>query len=241
MSEYVLLLHRERKFIVKRGIVNTHVGRVDISRAEIGEKVFAGNEEFIVLEPTIADLLEKCRRGAQIIMPKDAAQIVAVTGLGRGWRCIDGGSGSGFLAIFLGHIVGRDGKVYTYEKRKEFYEKARKNIDMCSMGEIVEIKNEDMENFVEKDVDIITLDLKGAENLVGKAFDHLKPGGWLVVYSPHIEQQINVRNEMEKSGFGYIRTIETMQREWKSLAGYTHPFPKGIMHTGFMTFGRKIA
>ena len=241
MSEYVLLLHKERKFLVRRGVVNTHVGRVDISNAKIGEKVSAGGEEFVVVEPTITDLLEKCRRGAQIIMPKDAAQIVAVTGVGRGWRCLDGGSGSGFLAIFLGHIVGSEGKVYTYEKRKEFYEKARKNISMCGMDGIVEIKNEDMGNFDEEGLDMVTFDLKGAENLVGRAFEHLKSGGWLVVYSPHVEQQIKVRSEMEKSGFSHIKMVENIQREWKSVAGYTHPFPRGIMHTGFLTFGRKIA
>lgn len=57
---------------------------------------------------------------------------------------------------------------------------------------------------------------------------------------PHIEQQVDVRKEMDRCGFRYIKTVETIQREWKSLGGYTHPVPKGIMHTGFMTFGRKI-
>lgn len=108
------------------------------------------------------------------------------------------------------------------------------------MEGIVEVKHEDMANFVEDGLDLITLDVKGAEKMVGKARKHLNPGGWLVVYSPHIEQQIYVRDEMEKEGFGYIKTIETIQREWKSLGGYTHPVPRGIMHTGFMTFGRKI-
>lgn len=240
MSEYILLLHKERKFVAKRGVVNTHVGRVDTSDAKIGEHIFVKNEEFVVLKPTIIDLLEKCRRGAQIIMPRDAAQIIAVTGVGRGWRCLDGGSGSGFLSIFLGHIVGKEGQVYTYERRKEFYDKARKNIEICGMEGVVEIKNEDIAGFVEGNLDLITLDMKGAEGMVEKAYERLNPGGWLVVYSPHIEQQVRVRDEMGRLGFGYLKTVETIQREWKSLGGYTHPVPKGIMHTGFMTFGRKI-
>jgi len=240
MSEYILLLHKERKFVAKRGVVNTHVGRVDTSDAEIGERISVKNEEFVVLKPTVIDMLEKCRRGAQIIMPKDAAQIVAVTGAGRGWRCLDGGSGSGFLSIFLGHIVGPEGRVYTYERREEFYDKARKNIEICGMEEVVEIKNDDITNFVEDNLDLITLDMKGVEEMVEKAYERLNLGGWLMVYSPHIEQQVGVRKEMDRCGFGYIKTVETIQREWKSLGGYTHPVPKGIMHTGFMTFGRKI-
>jgi tRNA (adenine57-N1/adenine58-N1)-methyltransferase catalytic subunit len=240
MSEYILLLHKERRFVAKRGVVNTHVGRVDTSDAKIGERIHVNNEEFVVLEPTIIDLLEKCRRGAQIIMPRDSAQIIAVAGVDRGWRCLDGGSGSGFLSIFLGHIVGKEGRVYTYELRKEFYDKARKNIGICGMDEVVKIKNDDIANFVEENLDIVTLDMKGAEGMLEKAHERLNPGGWLVVYSPHVEQQINVRKVMEKLEFGYMKTIETIQREWKSLGGYTHPVPKGIMHTGFITFGRKI-
>ena len=240
MSEYILLLHRERKFIAKRGVVNTHVGRVDTSNAKIGERISVNNEEFVVLKPTIIDLLEKCRRGAQIIMPRDAAQIVAATGAGRGWRCLDGGSGSGFLSIILGHVVGPEGKVYTYEARKEFYDKARKNIEICGMGGVVEIKNGDINEFAEGDLDLVTLDMKGAEGMVEKVHERLNPGGWLAVYSPHIEQQVGVRKEMERCGFGYVKTVENIQREWKSLGGYTHPVPKGIMHTGFLTFGRKI-
>jgi tRNA A58 N-methylase Trm61 len=43
---------------------------------------------------------------------------------------------------------------------------------------------------------------------------------------------------MEKSGFVQIRTIETTQREWASLKGYTHPRYGSTGFTGFMTFGR---
>jgi len=241
MPEYILLLHKKKKFLVRKGsIANTHVGNIDTKDAKIGGKLMAGEEEFLVVKPTIIDLLEKCKRTAQIVMPKDASQIIAITGIGRGWRCIDAGSGSGFLAIFLAHIVGKEGKVYTYEKRKDFYERVKKNVEMCGVGDIVETKNDDVINCKEYGIDLVTLDMKGAEKIIGKMREHLKPGGWLVVYSPHIEQQIKVRQEMEKEGFAWIKTIETMQREWKSLGGYTHPLPKGIMHTGFMTFGRLI-
>ncbi len=241
MSEYILLLTKKRKFLVKKGnIAHTHVGAVDTKNAVIGQKLSVGGEEFVIVEPTIIDLLEKCKRTAQIVMPKDASQIIAVTGLGKGWRCIDAGSGSGFLAIFLAYTVGQEGRVYTYEKREDFYEKVMGNVERCGVGEIVEVKNCEVKNCEEHDVDLITLDMKGVEELIGELKEHIKPGGWLVVYSPHIEQQIKVRQGMEKEEFGWIKTMETMQREWKSLGGYTHPKPKGITHTGFVTFGRKI-
>lgn len=241
MSKYILLLSKKQKFLVKKGCVaHTHVGNVDTKDLTIGQKVCMRGEEFVIAEPTIIDFLGKCKRTAQIVMPEDASQIIAATGLGKGWRCIDAGSGSGFLAIFLASIVGSKGRVYTYEKRKDFYEIVKRNVEKCGVREIVVPKNDNVENCEEHDIDLITLDMSGAENIISVLKKHIKPGGWLVIYSPHIEQQINVRNEMKKEVFGWIKTMETIQREWKSLGGYTHPKPKGIMHTGFMTFGRKI-
>jgi len=79
-----------------------------------------------------------------------------------------------------------------------------------------------------------------AEKLVKKCYSALKSGGWLCVYSPHIEQQIAARNAMEKNGFIMVKTMETIQRNWSSLKGFTHPRPSGIVHTGFITFGRKF-
>ena len=191
------------------------------------------------IEPTIIDLLKKCKRGPQVILPKDAASIVAVTGLRAGWKCLDAGGGSGFLALFLGNLVQPKGKVTTYEKRKEFFEIIKSNIITCGLKGTVTAKNKDASLFTEKSLDLITLDMKGVEKIVSKSHKALKPGGWLVVYSPHIEQQKASVAEMRKAGFRSIQTIENIQRSWQ-VSDFTHPHPSGIMHTGFLSFGRKL-
>ena len=240
MQEYILLLNRENSILVEKGkINNTKYGRIDARDIKEGDIITTSKTKFVAVKPNIIDLLSKCRRGAQVVLPKDAAQIISITGLSHGWRCLDGGSGSGFLAIFLGSIVGRKGRIYTYEKRREFYEIAKKNIEFCGMERIVKIKNEDIRNFRERNLDLITLDMKNSHEIVGKAEKALKHGGWLVVYSPHIEAQIASLNEMRKRGFLIYATIENIQRKWKSIGGYTHPESSGVLHTGFMTFGRK--
>lgn len=241
MSDYVTLISETHRFVAKRGVVNTHVGSVDVSDAAIGDIVQAGDVTFAVVQPTFTDLLQSCRRAAQVVTLKDAAQVVAVTGLGRGWRCVDGGSGSGFLALFLGHQVGPEGQVTTYEQRDDFHATVQRNIRRCGMEDVVTAKHADIASFEEQDLDLVTLDIKGAENLIATAHRHLTPGGWLVVYSPQIEQQIAVRDEMEQRSFGHITTMETLQREWQSCGGYTRPVTKGLLHTGFLTFGRKVA
>lgn len=240
MSEYIVLLSDEHRFVARRGRVNTHVGSVDVSDAAYGDVVEIGDVTFVVARPTFTDLLQTCRRAAQVVTLKDAVQVVAVTGVGRGWRCVDGGSGSGFLALFLGHMVGPGGHVTTYERRDDFHETVQQNVRRCGMESVVTAKRGDVGSFEERDLDLVTLDVKGAESLVARVHGRLRPGGWLVVYSPQIEQQVAARQKMEETGFGHITTRETLQREWQSRGGYTRPVTKGLLHTGFLTFGRKV-
>jgi len=240
MSKYLILLHNSRTFIGEKGTINTHVGPIDVSNAQPGDSLFLGGETFTVAQPTFMDLLLTGQRGAQIVTPKDAAQIVAVTGIGTGWQCVDGGTGSGFLALFLGHIVAPTGHVSSYEQQERFVNIARKNVIRCEMEDIVSIKNANISAFTEHDLDLITFDAKGSEMMIPKARKRLKPGGWLVIYSPHIEQHIHVREVMQNEHFIDIRGMETLQREWQSRGGYTRPHTKGLLHTGFLTLGRKL-
>ena len=115
-----------------------------------------------------------------------------------------------------------------------------KNVKFCGHEKIIKVKNKDAAKFTERNLDLITMDMPDAEKLVKKCAKALKPGGWLCSYSPHIEQQIRVREALEKAGFLFIKTIETTQREWSSLKGYTHPRYGGIGFTGFITLGRKL-
>lgn len=186
------------------------------------------------------DLLKKCKRGPQVILPKDAAVIASVTGLSSGWKCLDAGGGSGFLTLFLANMVRPKGKVYTYELKKEHFDIIKQNVVTCALSDIVEVKNKPAEKFTEKNLDLITLDMKGSEKLIKKASKALKEGGWLCIYSPHIEQQKLAVEEMRKAKFAEIQTLETIQRNWQVTEGFTHPVPSGILHTGFLSFGRRV-
>jgi tRNA (adenine57-N1/adenine58-N1)-methyltransferase len=75
--------------------------------------------------------------------------------------------------------------------------------------------------------------------VVKHAYKALKPGGYLVVYSPHIEQVISVSREIEKKDFCDLKTVENIVREWQ-IEKITRPKTTGIMHTGFLTFARKV-
>src|SRR3989338_471621 len=233
---YFLLVGEGEEILVKNEKTNTHYGMIDGTKLKHGMKIKMKNKTFYVTKPALPDMIKKCRRMPQIVMFKDASQILAVTGLTNGWRCLDAGGGSGFLSVFIGYYVQPDGKVFCYERNKEFAENIKKNIEICGLGKIVEVKPKTVFGFRERKLNIVTLDMIDAEKLMPEVYKALVPGGWLCVYSPHIEQQKKV---IESAGkLVHIKTIENIQREWQ-VSDYTHPKPSGIMHTGFMSFFRK--
>lgn len=239
-EKYILLLSKDAQFLadMAQKKFSTKYGEIDLTKIKnYGQKIKVGKLKFIVVKPMIIDLLKKCKRGPQIVMPKDAATIAAVTGLSSGWNCLDSGSGSGFLSIFIANLV-KPGKVVTYEKNKDYARNVRNNIKTCGLKNL-ELKNEDVKKFTEHNLDLVTLDMKDADKLIPKIHKALKHGGWLCVYSPHIEQQKKCVTKIRKFGFTDIKTLENIQRSWQ-VSDYTHPKPSGIMHTGFLTFARKV-
>lgn len=245
-KELVLLISKESSYLVEVSSkkINTKDGILDLSllkEKNFGDRIKTHlGKEFIIAKPNITDILEKrMKRLPQIIMPKDAALILAYTGIGQGSLVVDAGTGSGFLAIFIANYI-KPGKVVTYENNKKFLKVAKENIKDSGLSKIIKLKQKDITKGIdEKNVDLITLDLKDAEKVIEYAYKALKPGGWLVVYSPYIEQVISVFREIEKLNFSQIKIFENVVREWQ-IEKYARPKSFGLMHTGFLTFARKI-
>jgi len=181
--------------------LNTEHGTIDLLELEkkkFGDKIKTHiGKEFTIIKPNVVDILmRRAKRLPQIVTPKDVSMILAYTGISPDSLIVDAGSGSGFLIIFLAHYC-REGKIVTYEKRPEFCEVVRKNIELVGLKNVV-IKEKDITKGVdEKNVDLITLDMEDADKVIEKIFNALKPGGWLVVYSPHIGQVISVRKKID--------------------------------------------
>jgi len=238
-EKMILLLGKEKNYVVKPILFSCEYGTFDLRKLvgkNFGIKIKIGKEEFTVVKPNIIDLLRKAKRGPQVILPKDSALITSITGCSPDWKVVDAGTGSGFLALFLANI---GCKVYSYEKSKEFYEIAKKNMKNFNLD--INIKNYDIiKGIREKNVDLITLDMKNPEKVVKHAFKALKGGGWVVIYSMHIEEVKKVYNELKKYDFVDIKILENIQREWQTIKQFTRPKTYMLAHTGFLTFARKF-
>ena len=245
-GEKVLLIGKESMYVVEvgKGKYQTREGFVDLrslKNKKIGQEVKTHlGKKLLIAKPTIVDLLQKsAKRLPQIIMPKDAALILAYTGVNPGSLVVDAGTGSGFLSMFLASYI-KPGRVVSYEINKAAAKLSKQNFKRVGLEKFIRLKQKDIRKGIdEKNVDLVVLDMKYAEKVVKHAYKSLRTGGWLVVYSPYIEQVKAVVKEMERKDFSKTKTVENIVREW-DVREHTLPARSGIMHTGFLTFARKV-
>jgi len=220
--------------------IGSHLGIVDT-------KKLAGKKEgtvvkthigkrFMAIKPTVIDIVTSMRRGPQVILPKDASEIIAVTGVNKDSVVLDVGSGSGWLSVFLSHYTKQ---IYTFEKEKDFYGIAKSNIGRSANGNVkIERRDVIAKGFGKKGADLVTIDLREPHKVIPHAFRSLNKGGWVFCHCPVIEQVKNVCKTLEKLGFSDIRVIQNVSQEWK--VNPTRPAKQEIGHTAFLVFGRKL-
>ncbi len=93
-----------------------------------------GGTPYVVFRPLLADFTLAAKRGAAVVYPKDAAQIVAFADVFPGARVLEAGAGSGALSCWLLRAVGEAGTVTSFERRADFAEIARRNVEQFFGG-----------------------------------------------------------------------------------------------------------
>jgi tRNA (adenine57-N1/adenine58-N1)-methyltransferase catalytic subunit len=83
---------------------------------------------YLALRHRLADYVLSMPRGAQVIYPKDAAQILMWGDVFPGARVLEAGAGSGALTCSLLQAVGPTGRVVSYEIRADHAEHAERNV-----------------------------------------------------------------------------------------------------------------
>ncbi|MEM3364432.1 MAG: methyltransferase domain-containing protein [Candidatus Micrarchaeia archaeon] len=193
------------------------------------------NEKRHPIKPYLTDDLTKLQRGAAVVLPKDFGIIVAYTGLTRDSVVAEAGTGTGFMAVQLARIAK---KVYSYENREEHYETAKLNLDRLHTDN-VELRLGSIENLDVDNLDMIFLDFKGSDALVGKMRTHLKDGGFIVGYCPNIEQAKSFHLNAENSGYKKVFTLTTSVTDYEIREFGCRPAHFGLLHTAYLVFAKK--
>jgi tRNA (adenine57-N1/adenine58-N1)-methyltransferase catalytic subunit len=124
---------RMHQIVLKpEGTFHTHRGSLshdDLIGAPEGSVVTASSgTAYVALRPLLADFTLAMKRGATIVYPKDAAQILAYADVFPGARVLEAGAGSGALSCWLLRAIGPEGELVSFEARADFAEIARENV-----------------------------------------------------------------------------------------------------------------
>src|SRR5262249_14463563 len=93
-----------------------------------------GGTPYVVFRPLLADFTLAAKRGAAVVYPKDAAQIVAFADVFPGARVLEAGAGSGALSCWLLRAVGEQGTLVSLEGGLAFADIARQNVEQFLGG-----------------------------------------------------------------------------------------------------------
>src|SRR5579875_3167431 len=120
-----MLLSAGAEFHTHRGAI-AHDAVIGLPEGSVVKS--SNGDDFLALRPLLVDYVMSMPRGAQVVYPKDAAQIVHEGDIFPGARVLEAGAGSGALSCSLLRAVGPGGQVVSYEQRADHAEHARRNV-----------------------------------------------------------------------------------------------------------------
>ncbi|HEY5110140.1 MAG TPA: tRNA (adenine-N1)-methyltransferase [Acidimicrobiales bacterium] len=246
-GEKVLLVDaKERRYLLTLrpdAGFHTHVGIVahnDLIGAYEGSTIFGSTgRRFLVVRPTLSDMVLKMPRGAQVIYPKDLAAILMEADIAPGMRVLEAGVGSGALSMAL---LRAGASVVGYELREDFANRAHNNV-VAMVGDDADYRVElrDVyEGIEERGLDRIVLDLPEPWQVVPHAEVALRSGGIICAYLPTINQTAQFRGSLQDSAFGMPGTLEVLHRTWHIEDRSVRPDHRMVGHTGFLTTARLL-
>lgn len=205
-----------------------------------GGVVRLAGKEFVILSPDVVDLMEGVERGAQVIMPKDAATIVFELDLKDGDVVVEAGLGSGALTTALLHSVAPSGKVISVELREDFGEKGRRNVSKSFASSLWSLQIGDIRlTDIPRPVDAVILDMPDPWEAINNVCRFLRCGGHLCVYVPNANQLELVVKKMRSAGFVGVKALENIQRMMEVHEMGVRPSYEMLGHTGYLAFGRR--
>ncbi|NLB47869.1 MAG: tRNA (adenine-N1)-methyltransferase [Microbacteriaceae bacterium] len=208
-----------------------------------------GGEHYLALRPLLSDFVMSMPRGAAIVYPKDAAQIVSLADIFPGAQVVEAGVGSGALTLHLLRAVGPAGQLHSFERREEFSDIATANV-AAFHGEVPanwsvtvgDLQARLPERCPDGSIDRVVLDMLAPWECVTEVADALKPGGVLICYVATVTQLSRVVEEVRRSGrFTHPQANETLVRGWHVEGLAVRPDHRMVAHTGFLVTARKLA
>lgn len=238
---YTVILEPGKEFHTHRGGIKHD----DLIGADEGSLVHSTNgTPYLALRPLLVDYVLSMPRGAAVIYPKDAAQIVHEGDVFPGARVLEAGAGSGALTCSLLRAVGPEGEVVSYEIRDDHAEHAVRNVERF-FGERPANWNltvGDVAEYAGDPVDRVVLDMLAPWDALPAVSKALVPGGVLIVYVATVTQLSKVVEALrEQECWTEPRSWESMVRGWHVVGLAVRPEHRMQGHTAFLVSARRLA
>ncbi|MDQ1614727.1 MAG: tRNA (adenine57-N1/adenine58-N1)-methyltransferase catalytic subunit [Actinomycetota bacterium] len=204
-----------------------------------------GGVAYLAFRPLLADYVLSMPRGAAVVYPKDAGQVVHMADIFPGAHVVEAGVGSGALTMSLLRAVGDQGRVSSYERRQDFADIAKDNVETffggphpawrLTVGDLVE-------KLEETDVDRAVLDMLAPWDCLDAVSQALVPGGVLICYVATATQLSRTAEALREHGtFTEPHAWESLVRGWHLEGLAVRPEHRMVGHTGFLLTSRRLA
>ncbi|WP_054521528.1 tRNA (adenine-N1)-methyltransferase [Thermanaerothrix daxensis] len=235
---FILRLEKGGEFHSHRGIIKHD----DMIGKPWGSRVASHmGETFLVLQPSLADLIRELPRTTQILYPKDIGLILVNMSIGEGQHILEAGTGSGSLTCAFAFAVGAHGRVTSYDVRADVQNLAAKNLQRLGLAERVTLKLRDIAaGFDEREVDAVFLDVPNPQDYTEQARQALKPGGFFGSILPTTNQVTRLVAALRAQAFDLIEVCEVLLRHYKPEPERLRPVDRMVAHTGFLIFARAV-
>ena len=238
---HTITLEVGRQFHTHKGILD-HDSLIGGPDAVV---VTIGTTQYLALKPLLSDYVLSMPRGAQVVYPKDAGNIVAMADIFPGAHVVEAGVGSGALSMSLLQAVGTSGRLSSYERRQDFADIARRNVERyfgaphpawtITIGDL-------QAELLERDVDRVVLDMLAPWECLDAVSAALRPGGVLCCYVATTTQLSRTVEAMRDHGtYTEPASWETLVRGWHVEGLAVRPDHRMVGHTGFLCTTRRLA
>ncbi len=205
----------------------------------------AGGVSYVAFRPLLEEFTVTMPRGAAVVYPKDAAHILMQTDIFPGARVLEAGAGSGALSLHLLRAIGTGGRLYSYERRPDFAQIARRNVETFFGGPhpAWELREGDLvEAIGPEPVDRVVLDMLAPWECLQVVGEVLEAGGVLCCYVATTTQLGRTMDTLRTHG-GFTEPVarEYSAREWHAEGLAIRPGHGTSGHTGFLIFARRLA
>jgi tRNA (adenine57-N1/adenine58-N1)-methyltransferase len=241
--------HRHSIVLAAGGRFHTAKGSIShddlIAQSEGIVVTSSGGTPFLAMRPLLNEFTVSMPRGAAVIYPKDAAQILMSADVFPGARVLEAGAGSGALTCSLLRAIGPGGRLISYERRADFANLARRNVESFfgASPPSWELRVGDLVGSLTGELlDRVILDMLAPWDCVTALAEVLIPGGVFCAYVTTTTQLAQTVETLRvHTGFAEPEATESMVRAWHVEGLAVRPRHNMVGHTGFVITARRMA